>query len=102
MARIEEISVKNYRVLQNIILKDIKPFSIFLGPNGSGKREQREKVRSGFGSQLYPYILNKTWFFSCDAYGGLRLRILKQAVYVPGFSTSPNRVAPVARLLFLM
>jgi predicted ATPase len=37
MARIEEISVKNYRVLQNITLKDIKPFSVFLGPNGSGK-----------------------------------------------------------------
>lgn len=25
MARIEEISVKNYRVMQNITLKDIKP-----------------------------------------------------------------------------
>ncbi|MEH2024071.1 hypothetical protein [Nostoc sp.] len=50
--------------------------------------EQREKVRSGFGSQLHPYILNKTWFFSCD-------RILKQAIYVPGFSTSQNRIAPV-------
>jgi predicted ATPase len=37
MATIEEISVKNYRVLQNITLKDIKPFSVFLGPNGSGK-----------------------------------------------------------------
>ncbi|MHC5609829.1 MAG: hypothetical protein ACYTXA_02010 [Nostoc sp.] len=28
MARIEEISVKNYRLLQNITLKDIKPFSV--------------------------------------------------------------------------
>lgn len=37
MARIEQISVKNYRVLQNITLKDIQPFSIFLGSNGSGK-----------------------------------------------------------------
>ena len=37
MATIEEISVKNYKVLQNITLKDIKPFSVFLGPNGSGK-----------------------------------------------------------------
>jgi len=37
MARIEKISVKNYRVLQDITLKDIKPFSVFLGPNGSGK-----------------------------------------------------------------
>lgn len=35
--------------------------------------EQREKVRSGFGSQLHPYILNKTWFFRCD-------RILKQTI----------------------
>ncbi len=51
-------------------------------------REQREKVRSGFSSQLYLYILNKTWFFSCD-------RIPKQAIYVPGCSTSQNRVAPV-------
>ncbi|BBD70711.1 hypothetical protein NIES4072_70780 [Nostoc commune NIES-4072] len=49
--------------------------------------EQREKVRSGFSSQLHPYILNKIWFFSCD-------RILKQAIYVPDFSTSQNRVAP--------
>ncbi|HEY9853454.1 MAG TPA: AAA family ATPase [Leptolyngbyaceae cyanobacterium] len=37
MATIEQISVKNYRVLQNVTLKDIKAFSIFLGPNGSGK-----------------------------------------------------------------
>ncbi|MEH2410987.1 hypothetical protein [Nostoc sp.] len=56
------------------------------------EREQREKVRSGFSSELHPYILKKTWFFSCD-------RILKQAVYVPGFSTSQNRVAPVRETL---
>lgn len=37
MAIIEQITVKNYRVLQNVILKDIQPFSLFLGPNGSGK-----------------------------------------------------------------
>ncbi|MHC5936557.1 AAA family ATPase [Nostoc sp.] len=37
MARIEEISVKNYRVLQDVTLKDIRPFSVFLGLNGSGK-----------------------------------------------------------------
>ncbi|WP_298913014.1 hypothetical protein [uncultured Nostoc sp.] len=46
-------------------------------------------MRSGFSSQLYLYILNKTWFFSCD-------RIPKQAIYVPGCSTSQNRVAPVS------
>ncbi|WP_146195923.1 hypothetical protein [Nostoc commune] len=45
-------------------------------------------MRSGFSSQLHPYILNKIWFFSCD-------RILKQAIYVPDFSTSQNRVAPI-------
>ncbi len=37
MVIIEEISIKNYRVLQNVTLKGIQPFSIFLGPNGSGK-----------------------------------------------------------------
>ncbi|MEK8022013.1 MAG: AAA family ATPase [Candidatus Parabeggiatoa sp.] len=37
MLTIEEISIKNYRVLQNVTLKGIQPFSVFLGPNGSGK-----------------------------------------------------------------
>jgi len=37
MATIEEISIKNYRVLRNVTLKGIQPFSVFLGPNGSGK-----------------------------------------------------------------
>ncbi|MDF5739083.1 hypothetical protein [Nostoc sp. S13] len=45
-------------------------------------------MRSGFSSQLHPCIVKKTWFFSCD-------RILKQPLYVPGFTTSQNRVAPV-------
>jgi 3-deoxy-D-arabino-heptulosonate 7-phosphate (DAHP) synthase len=44
-------------------------------------------VRSGLSSQLHPYIVNKTWFLSCD-------RILKQPIYVAGFSTSQNRIAP--------
>jgi hypothetical protein len=46
------------------------------------------ELRSGFGSQLRPSILNKSGGFRCD-------RIRKQAIYVPGFSTSQNRVAPV-------
>lgn len=37
MAIIEEISIKNYRVLRKVTLKGIQPFSVFLGPNGSGK-----------------------------------------------------------------
>lgn len=48
-------------------------------------------MRSGLSSQLHPYIVNKTWFLSCD-------RILKQPIYVAGFSTSQNRVAPVLTL----
>jgi len=35
MAIIEEISIKNYRVLQNVTLKGIQSFSVFLDPNGS-------------------------------------------------------------------
>ncbi|AUB44150.1 hypothetical protein COO91_10370 (plasmid) [Nostoc flagelliforme CCNUN1] len=35
-------------------------------------------MRLGFGSQLHPYILNKTWFFSCD-------RILKTCYIRPRF-----------------
>jgi hypothetical protein len=39
---------------------------------------------------IVPYIVNKIWFFSCD-------RILKQPIYVAGFSTSQNRVAPLGK-----
>ena len=35
--RIEALSVKNYRVLQNLTLKDLSPLTVFVGPNGSGK-----------------------------------------------------------------
>ena len=48
-------------------------------------REQREKVRSGCSSQLHLYILNKPWFFSCDACGGLRLRIPQTCYIRPRF-----------------
>lgn len=37
MATIEEISIKNYRVLQNVTLKGLQSGCVFLGPNGSGK-----------------------------------------------------------------
>lgn len=37
MAKIQEISIKNFRVLQDVTLKGIQPFSVFLGANGSGK-----------------------------------------------------------------
>jgi len=35
--RIEAFSVKNYRVLQDLRLKDLSPLTVFVGPNGSGK-----------------------------------------------------------------
>ncbi|HYX14767.1 MAG TPA: S-layer family protein, partial [Nostoc sp.] len=54
----------------------IKPTTATPKPIVEG--EQREKVRSGFGSQLHPYILNKSWFFSCD-------RILKTCYTRPRF-----------------
>ena len=35
--RIEELSVKNYRALKDLQLKELTPLTVFLGPNGSGK-----------------------------------------------------------------
>ncbi|MDI6711439.1 MAG: AAA family ATPase [Thermoanaerobacterales bacterium] len=37
MARIEELRIKNYRVLRNIVIKDLHPLTVVLGPNGCGK-----------------------------------------------------------------
>ncbi len=34
---IESLRIKNYRALQDIELKDLKPLTVFLGANGSGK-----------------------------------------------------------------
>ena len=34
---IESLSVKNYRALRDVELREITPLSVFLGPNGSGK-----------------------------------------------------------------
>lgn len=35
--RIESLTVKNYRALRQVEIKDITPLTVFLGPNGSGK-----------------------------------------------------------------
>ena len=35
--RIEALSVKNYRALQDLKLRDLTPLTVFVGPNGSGK-----------------------------------------------------------------
>jgi len=47
MATIEEISIKNYRVLQNVTLKGLQFGSVFLGPNGRGMVGKRA-VKSRF------------------------------------------------------
>ena len=37
MAHIEGITIKNYRVLQNVTFKGLQPLTVVLGPNGTGK-----------------------------------------------------------------
>ena len=34
---IESVRVKNYRALRDVELKQLKPLTVFLGANGSGK-----------------------------------------------------------------
>lgn len=35
--RIESLSVRNFRALRKIDLKDLTPLTVLIGPNGSGK-----------------------------------------------------------------
>ena len=35
--RIEQIRLKNFKAFQSVTLKDIQPFTVFVGANGSGK-----------------------------------------------------------------
>ena len=35
--KIERIRLKNFRALQDVELRDIPPFAVFMGENGSGK-----------------------------------------------------------------
>ncbi|HDR06205.1 MAG TPA: ATPase, partial [Candidatus Coatesbacteria bacterium] len=37
MPHIEQFTVKNYKVLRDITMKDIQPLTVVLGPNGCGK-----------------------------------------------------------------
>src|SRR3990172_5783621 len=37
MPHIEAMTIKNYRALQDVTLKDIQPLTVVLGPNGCGK-----------------------------------------------------------------
>jgi len=57
--RIEELSVKNYRALQNLQLKGLTPLTVFLGPNGSGKSTIFDVF--AFLSECFSLGLRKAW-----------------------------------------
>lgn len=58
-ARIEYLKVANYRALQSIELKDIKPLTVLLGPNGSGKSTVFDVFN--FLSECFQYGLRHAW-----------------------------------------
>lgn len=57
--RIEALSVKNYRVLRNLEMKQIAPLTVFLGPNGSGKSTIFDVF--AFLSECFTVGLRKAW-----------------------------------------
>ena len=57
--RIEALSVKNYRALQDLKLKDLAPLTVFLGPNGSGKSTIFDVF--AFLSECFSVGLRKAW-----------------------------------------
>jgi predicted ATPase len=57
--RIEELSVKNYRVLKDLQLKGLRPLTVFLGPNGSGKSTIFDVF--AFLSECFSVGLRKAW-----------------------------------------
>jgi len=57
--RIEFLSVKNYRALRHIELKNLTPLTVFLGPNGSGKSTIFDVF--AFLSESFGLGLRKAW-----------------------------------------
>ncbi|MBC7260087.1 MAG: AAA family ATPase [Chloroflexi bacterium] len=57
--RIESLSVKNYRALRDLELKQIAPLTVFLGPNGSGKSTIFDVF--AFLSECFTVGLRKAW-----------------------------------------
>lgn len=57
--RIEELSVKNYRALRELQLKNLTPLTVFLGPNGSGKSTIFDVF--AFLSECFQVGLRKAW-----------------------------------------
>ena len=58
-ARIEQLSVKNYRALHSIELKGITPLPVLLGPNGSGKSTVFDVFN--FLSECFQFGLRHAW-----------------------------------------
>jgi len=57
--RIEELSVKNYRALKDLQLKNLMPLTVFLGPNGSGKSTIFDVF--AFLAECFSVGLKKAW-----------------------------------------
>ncbi len=57
--RIEEIRIKNYRVLKDIKLEEITPLTVFVGRNGSGKSTLFDVF--AFLSECFTDGLRKAW-----------------------------------------
>jgi predicted ATPase len=58
-ARIEQLSVKNYRALRSIELGGITPLTVLLGPNGSGKSTVFDVFN--FLSECFRHGLRHAW-----------------------------------------
>jgi predicted ATPase len=57
--RIEQLRVKNYRVLYDLELKNITPLTVLLGPNGSGKSTIFDVF--AFLSECFQLGLRRAW-----------------------------------------
>jgi predicted ATPase len=58
-ARIESFRVENYRALQSVEIKSIKPLTVLLGPNGSGKSTVFDVFN--FLSECFQFGLRHAW-----------------------------------------
>jgi len=57
--RIESLTIKNYRALKHLQLRNITPLTVFLGPNGSGKSTLFDVF--AFLSECFSIGLRKAW-----------------------------------------
>lgn len=59
IAIIESLTVKNYRALRNVKLRDLTPLTVLLGPNGSGKSTVFDVF--AFLSECFSEGLRRAW-----------------------------------------